>query len=317
MKLFWIILAGVLLAAAVPTATVLVTALSGLHGAQALGVAAAVGLALASVIAVGVARLVSKPLKTFGDAAMGIAQGKFGVQVDYRAEHELGELAKAFNYMSASVEAYDHETQRLMESIENGYLETIVALANSIDSKDSYTRGHSHRVGELACDIGRELRLSELQLKQLRFGGILHDIGKIGIVESILNKSSPLTADEMQRMRDHSLIGEEIIRPVSFLKDVRAAVRNHHEWWDGSGYPDALKHEAIPLVARIVTVADTWDACTTSRPYQKALPEAEALAVLEGLSGRQLDPALFTAFKAVLARRRASSTLPPGVQLAS
>jgi HD-GYP domain-containing protein (c-di-GMP phosphodiesterase class II) len=223
--------------------------------------------------------------------------------------------------MSAQIEAFDAENKRLTENLESGYLETIVALANSIDSKDSYTRGHSQRVADLAVDIGRELSLSEVELKRLRYGGILHDIGKIGIMESILMKDSKLTTAEMEAMRDHPVIGDRIIKPVSFLGQIRFAVRNHHEWWDGTGYPDRLKGEEIPLSARIINAADTWDACTSTRPYQRALPEAEALAVIAKLTGTQIDPAVGAALQKVVARRREkasvhdSSPLPRVVQL--
>src|SRR5690348_14039046 len=174
--------------------------------------------------------------------------------------------------MSKQLQAYDEENRGLYESLEQGYLETIVALANSIDSKDAYTRGHSQRVGDTAVEIGRELGLTERELKLLHYGGILHDIGKIGIVESILLKQSRLTEEEMLVMRDHPTIGDSIIGPVTFLNSVRSAVRNHHERWDGTGYPDGLKGDEIPLLARIVNCADTFDACTSTRPYQKALP---------------------------------------------
>ncbi|MBI3185670.1 MAG: HD domain-containing protein [Myxococcales bacterium] len=267
----------------------------------------AYGVGSAILVAIGLAalfsRTLSKPLKAFGKAALEIARGKFGVQVQLSSRNELGDLAKTFNYMSAQIEAYDHETKRLYESLEQGYLETIVALANSIDSKDAYTRGHSQRVGDVAVEIGREMGLSERELKLLQYGGILHDIGKIGIVESILLKQSRLTEEEMVTMRDHPLIGDTIIRPVSFLASVRAAVRSHHERWDGKGYPDGLKGEAIPLIARIVNCADTFDACTSTRPYQKAMPFERAMEILEGLRGAQLDPAVLDALRRMVEKK--------------
>ncbi len=208
-----------------------------------------------------------------------------------------------FNYMSKQLLAYDQENHRLYQSLEEGYLQTIVALANSIDSKDSYTRGHSQRVGDISVQIGRELGLSERELKHLQYGGILHDIGKIGIVESILCKQSRLTDEEMTIMREHPDIGDSIIKPVSFLGEVRSCVRNHHERWDGSGYPDKLQGEAIPLLARIVGCADTFDACTSTRPYQKAMPLEKAMEILDNLSGKQLDPNVVGALRRVLQKQ--------------
>lgn len=269
--------------------------------ALTLVAAFAVALGLAAIFS----RNVTRPLKGFIAAALEIAQGKFGARVGVNAKNELGDLAQTFNYMSSALMAYDQETRGLYGSLEKGYLETIVALANSIDSKDAYTRGHSQRVGDLAVEIGRELGLSPPQLKQLHYGGILHDIGKIGIVESILCKQSQLTAEEMKVMREHPVIGDVIIQPVSFLVSVRAAVRSHHERWDGSGYPDALKGEAIPLIARIVNCADTFDACTSTRPYQQAHPLEKARAIMDGLRGTQLDPKVLDALWRLLEKKGA------------
>lgn len=255
---------------------------------------------VALLLAAFFSRSITQPLKNFMAGAAELARSKFGVQVDVRSKNELGELAQSFNFMSRQLQKYDEETRRLYDSLEHGYLETIVALANSIDSKDSYTRGHSQRVSDLSVEIGREMGLSELELKQLRYGGILHDIGKIGIIDSILCKQSRLTDEEMAVMREHPAIGDQIIKPVSFLEPVRTCVRHHHERWDGTGYPDKLKGEDIPLVARIVACADTFDACTSTRPYQKAMPLEKAVEILENLSGKQLDPAVVTAMRRVL-----------------
>jgi HD-GYP domain-containing protein (c-di-GMP phosphodiesterase class II) len=258
---------------------------------------------VACVLAATFSRNLTRPLKNFTATALELANGKFGAEVNIRQKNELGELAQTFNYMSKQLMAYDQENRRLYESLEQGYLETIVALANSIDSKDAYTRGHSQRVGDVAVEIGRELSLPERQLKQLQYGGILHDIGKIGIVESILCKQSRLTDAEMAIMREHPAIGDSIIGPVSFLSGVRSCVRSHHERWDGTGYPDKIKGEDIPLLARIVACADTFDACTSTRPYQKAMPLEQAMQILDKLSGAQLDPKVVAALRSVLQKK--------------
>jgi len=258
---------------------------------------------VACVLAAIFSRNLTRPLKNFTAKALELANGKFGAEVDIRQKNELGELAQTFNYMSKQLMAYDMENRRLYESLEQGYLETIVALANSIDSKDAYTRGHSQRVGDVAVEIGKELSLPERQLKQLQYGGILHDIGKIGIVESILCKQSRLTDAEMAIMREHPAIGDSIIGPVSFLAGVRSCVRSHHERWDGTGYPDKLKGEDIPMLARIVACADTFDACTSTRPYQKAMPLEQAMQILDKLTGAQLDPQVVGALRAVLQKK--------------
>ncbi|MCP3061043.1 HD domain-containing protein [Myxococcus sp. K38C18041901] len=264
-----------------------------------LGAAILVALVLAALFS----RTLTRPLKVFTEGALELARGKFGVEVKITQKNEVGELAQTFNYMSKQLLAYDMENRGLYESLEKGYLETIVALANSIDSKDAYTRGHSQRVGDVAVEIGRELNLTERELRQLQYGGILHDIGKIGIVESILCKQTKLTDQEMAIMREHPAIGDAIIGPVSFLGAVRACVRHHHERWDGTGYPDRLKGEDIPLLARIVGCADTFDACTSTRPYQKAMPLEKAMEILDTLTGAQLDPQVVAALKQVLAKK--------------
>jgi HD-GYP domain-containing protein (c-di-GMP phosphodiesterase class II) len=259
--------------------------------------------AVAAALAWLFARSVTRPLRGFIEGALKIARGTFGVEVAVKSKNELGELAQTFNYMSKQLGAYDEETKRLYQSLESGYLETIVALANSIDSKDAYTRGHSQRVGDVAVEIGREMGLTEIQLRQLQYGGILHDIGKIGIVESILCKKSRLTDEEMVVMREHPAIGHSIVEPVSFLAPVRDAVRYHHENWDGTGYPDKLAGKDIPLIARIVACADTFDACTSTRPYQKAMPLEKAMEVLEGVKGARLDPDTVDALRRVLEKK--------------
>ncbi|KFE59789.1 HD domain-containing phosphohydrolase [Hyalangium minutum] len=266
-----------------------------------LGLGAAI--LVACVLAATFSRNLTRPLKNFTAQAMELANGQFGAEVHIRQKNELGELAQTFNYMSKQLMAYDMENRRLYESLEQGYLETIVALANSIDSKDAYTRGHSQRVGDVAVEIGKELNLPERQLKTLQYGGILHDIGKIGIVESILCKQSRLTDAEMAIMREHPAIGDSIIAPVTFLAGVRSCVRSHHERWDGTGYPDKLKGEEIPMLARIVACADTFDACTSTRPYQKAMPLEQAMQILDKLTGAQLDPQVVAALRAVLQKK--------------
>jgi HD-GYP domain-containing protein (c-di-GMP phosphodiesterase class II) len=266
-----------------------------------LGLGAAI--LVACVLAATFSRNLTRPLKNFTAKALELANGKFGAEVEIRQKNELGELAQTFNYMSKQLMAYDMENRRLYESLEQGYLETIVALANSIDSKDAYTRGHSQRVGDVAVEIGREMNLPDSVLKQLQYGGILHDIGKIGIVESILCKQSRLTDAEMAIMREHPAIGDSIIGPVSFLAGVRPCVRSHHERWDGTGYPDKLKGEDIPLLARIVACADTFDACTSTRPYQKAMPLEQAMQILDKLTGAQLDPQVVAALRGVLKKK--------------
>ncbi len=260
-------------------------------------------LALASVVAFVLTRRLLRPIHDLTAMAMEIAHGKFGAQAPVHSRDEIGRLAEVFNYMSQQLLAFDSETRRLYESLEEGYLETMLVLAHSIDTKDSYTHGHSRRVGELAAEIGKELGLPQFELRQLMYGGLLHDIGKIGIVEPILRKSSTLTSEEMDVMRAHPTVGAGIIAGASFLRPMLPAVRHHHERWDGTGYPDGLKGEEIPLAARIVGAADTWDACTSMRTYQEPMPPEQALALVRELKGQQLDPKVAEALERVIRQK--------------
>jgi len=263
-------------------------------------VAALIALVLAMALSSWFARRLARPVAECVRGALDIARGRFGRQVQVTVKNEVGELAYTFNHMSRELESYDRENQQLIAALEAGYLATIRSLASAIDAKDPSTRGHSQRVAELSAAIGRELGLPEPDLKALAYGGLLHDVGKIGIPESILHKASSLAEHEMALMREHPAIGAEILRGVDFLRGALPAVRSHHERWDGTGYPDRLLGERIPLVARIVNAADTFDACTSVRPYQTVKDTAEAVGILVGLRGKQIDPAVCDALVRVI-----------------
>ncbi len=274
---------------------------------DAASVAAAAGsLVLAAALSAIVARRITRPVGECVRGALEIARGRFGQEVQVSAGSELGDLAYTFNHMSRELARYDAENRRLIHDLEAGYLDTLRSLASAIDAKDPYTRGHSERVAELAVEIGRELALPQETLAALVYGGILHDIGKIGVPDAILAKREALSGDERALVETHPETGAEIVAGVEFLRAAVPAIRGHHERWDGDGYPDRLRGEDIPLVARIVNAADTWDACTSSRPYQAALAERDALPMLAELRGTQFDPAVHDALVAVLRRRAAA-----------
>jgi putative nucleotidyltransferase with HDIG domain len=296
------ILVLALAAAAVP-AGVLGTQLA-VAGRPALALASAVAaLVFAAALAAAFSRGLVRPVAELVRGALDIARGRFGRQVAVRGRSELADLAYTFNYMSRELARQDAENRRLISALERGALDTVRSLAGAIDAKDTYTLGHNGRVASLAVELGRELGLDDRALQALRYGGLLHDIGKIGIPEPVLKKTVPLTEPEMELMREHPVIGAEIVRGVELFADALPAIRNHHERWDGRGYPDRLAGEAIPIVARIVNAADTWDACTSSRPYQPALDPVEVVAILGRLRGTQIDPAVHDALLAVLHRR--------------
>ncbi len=309
MRLSRSLLLLVTLASAVPTA--LLVGLLYYRGALDLFALAAalllVGLSAAAAFLV--SRSVTRPIAECVRGALEIARGRFGSEVQVSARNEIGDLAYTFNHMSRELASYDAESRRLIAALEQGYLDTIRSLASAIDAKDPYTRGHSQRVAHWAVEIGKELALSPEALQVLEYGGVLHDIGKIGMPDAILGKASALDERERELAREHPRIGSEIVAGVAFLADAAPAIRSHHERWDGKGYPDGLAGEALPLVARIVNAADTWDACTSTRPYQKAFSVEEALAIVAGLRGAQLDPAVHDGLVAVI-RRRATQPAP-------
>ncbi len=198
---------------------------------------------------------------------------------------------------------------QLYEDLEASYLSAVRALANSIDAKDAYTRGHSERVARYSMEIGRAMGLTSDEIKNLHIGALLHDIGKIGIAEAIINKSSKLTDEEYQEIKTHPSRGASIIEPAKFLKEKVPLIKYHHERFDGRGYPDGLKGEEIPLMARIVCCADSFDAMTSKRAYRDTMPIEEARKELLRCSGTQFDPRVVSAFLEVLVDEQKIATI--------
>ncbi|MCK4258799.1 MAG: HD-GYP domain-containing protein [Halanaerobiales bacterium] len=180
---------------------------------------------------------------------------------------------------------------------ENIYLKTISALTEAIDAKDMYTAGHSQRVAEISTTIAYDLGLTQKEIDNIHYGALLHDIGKIGVPESILNKKGKLTDSEFFAIKKHPTIGMNILRSIDFLDDALNIVRHHHERVDGKGYPDGLAGEDIPFMARIVCVADAWDAMTSNRSYRKALPINVVIEELRENANTQFDPEIIRAIQ--------------------
>ena len=195
------------------------------------------------------------------------------------------------------------ENATLYETIQQGYFDTIQALTLAIEAKDLYTRGHSARVTKYALAIAEKANFSSEHLERLRYAGILHDIGKIGIKEAILRKKGKLSEEEYNVMKKHPTIGESIVEPIVFLAPLKQIIRSHHERIDGNGYPDGIKGNAICLEARILAVADAYDAMTTNRPYREQMAMEQAIAELKRNSGTQFDPWLVEVFIEWLAER--------------
>ena len=194
-----------------------------------------------------------------------------------------------------------HAFQLYVEMREN-YLSTIEALVQALEAKDTYTSGHSARVGKLVVAIAEEIKMSEEKTEFLKYAAVLHDIGKIGVTEAILNKEGKLLEMEWDAIRNHPMMGHTIIKGIKFLYDIGNAVRHHHERYDGKGYPDGIKGEEIPLESRIIAVADTYDAITSDRSYRKGKPHDEAIEELKRVAGSQLDPVIVKAFCKVITK---------------
>ena len=177
------------------------------------------------------------------------------------------------------------------------FTQTITALAGAVDKRDPFTSRHSWRVKEIAGDIGRELRLGEADLEALEWGGLLHDVGKIGVPDNVLKKQEKLNKEERMMMNAHPVLGAQIIAPVTRLSRELPIIRHHHEWYNGSGYPDRLIGDEIPLLARVLHVADAFEAMTAARPYRMTpLTSEQALGELRKFAGVQFDPKIVDAF---------------------
>ena len=193
-------------------------------------------------------------------------------------------------------EVFKQERARAQE-LRRSYMATVRALSNAVEARDAYTGKHAERVAAYGMELARCCGLAVEDSPQIEFGFLLHDVGKVAVPDAILFKSSSLTEEEYSLVRRHPVIGTEILRDVDFLGEGKLVVRHHHERWDGTGYPDGLVGEEIPLAARIFSVADTLDALTTDRPYRPASPLSRSRDIIASLAGTQFDPAVVAAYE--------------------
>ncbi|HMV33973.1 MAG TPA: response regulator [Gemmatimonadales bacterium] len=215
------------------------------------------------------------------------------------------EQANLNQWLKEEVAVRTAELRRERAKLERLSVATLEALVNALEAKDPFIRGHSARVADMGAMVAAELGMSDEQIEQVRMGGRLHDIGKIGIREDILSKEGPLTADEYELVKQHVVIGSQILSPLAHLGEIIAFVRSHHERWDGQGYPDHLKGEEIALGARVLAAAEIYDALTTARPYQEKMPPEVAVERMRDLAGSVLDPTVYQALEAAVRRRQA------------
>jgi HD-GYP domain-containing protein (c-di-GMP phosphodiesterase class II) len=261
----------------------------------------AVVTALAAVLGSLFAGQISRPIRTLADGARRLAGGDYGTRVAIRSENEVGVLADAFNQMGEEIQKAIQEIQRAAQENKELFMGSIRMLANAIDEKDPYTRGHSERVAYYSACVAKHLGMPPEEVERVHLSGIIHDVGKIGIEDKILRKAAALTDDEYEIMKQHPTKGLHILAAVPLLKEKAGAGLMHHENVDGTGYPDGLKGEEIPRLGRIVSVADAFDAMTTDRPYSKAMTFEAAVARLKFLAGKKFDPECVNAFELAFA----------------
>jgi len=263
----------------------------------------AIGLVLVSIlVSIYAARRITNPLEVLTESSRALARGDFSQRVHLWSRTEIGELAQTFNTMSEELERFVEDLKRAAEENRALFMGSIQMLAGAVDEKDPYTRGHSDRVTRYSLLVAKEMKLPAPFMETLQISAQLHDVGKIGIEDHILKKPGALTEEEFEVMKTHTTKGANILRPVTQLAEMLPGIELHHEALDGRGYPYGLKGDQIPLLARVIAVADTFDALTTNRPYQQAHTPEQALQIIQNLAGKRLDPDAVTALLAVYAR---------------
>jgi putative nucleotidyltransferase with HDIG domain len=243
---------------------------------------------------------ISTPIRGLAASTRAISRGEFHQRSAVRGASEISELAENFNKMAGDIEEYIERLKEAAEENRELFIGSIRMLAAAIDEKDPYTRGHSGRVAKYSTLIGKELGLSAADLDTLKISALLHDVGKIGVEDRVLKKPGSLTSEEFVLMKQHPIKGANIMRPVSQLKEMLPGIELHHEHMDGRGYPYGLQGSQIPLMARIIAVADTLDAMTTNRPYQSAMDIEYALDKIKALAGPKFDPVVVNALEAAV-----------------
>lgn len=254
---------------------------------------------------------ITRPIQGLVQSTRAIARAEFHKRAEVNGAAEISELAETFNSMAGDIEKYIDRLQLAATQNRELFMGSIRMLAAAIDEKDPYTRGHSGRVAKYSLLIGQELGLDAEELDKLRISALLHDVGKIGVDDHVLKKPGKLTDEEFELMKQHPVKGANIMRPVAQLRDVLPGIELHHERLDGRGYPYGLAGDQIPMMARIIAVADTLDAITTNRPYQSAMDLDYAMDRITQLAGSKFDSAVVKAIQHAVAtgKLRLSATL--------
>ncbi|MGA3327487.1 MAG: HD domain-containing phosphohydrolase [Terriglobia bacterium] len=277
-------------------------------------------VALSLLVGLLAAKTITHPIDLLTRTARSIAQRDFTQRADIRSHTEIGELGATFNQMADDIQRYIGDLQTASEENRQLFIDSIEMIAAAVDAKDPYTKGHSGRVSQFSVILARELGLPEEEIDKIRVSATLHDVGKIGIEDRVLKKPGVLTNEEFEIMKRHTVMGYEIVRQVKQLTEMLPGIRWHHEALNGKGYPDGVKGDELPLMVRIIAVADTFDAITTDRPYQAGREFPAALDILRKHAGIKYDPLVVDAMDSALTkgsfaqfemRRRAVAAAPP------
>ncbi|HEY0565320.1 MAG TPA: HD domain-containing phosphohydrolase, partial [Terriglobales bacterium] len=277
--------------------------------------AALIAIAFSIFVGIWAARRLTTPLHVLTESSRTIAAGDFSHRVRLKSRTEFGELAQTFNTMSDDLERFVDDLKNAAQENRTLFLNSIQMLAGAVDEKDPYTRGHSDRVTRYSVLLAKELGEHADMVERVRISAQLHDVGKIGIEDRILNKPGKLSPEEYEVMKMHTVKGANILRPVEMMREMIPGLELHHEALDGSGYPYGLRGDEIPMLPRIITVADTFDAMTTNRPYQKGMEPDYAVQVISSLASKKFDPRVVAALQKVFERgdmglRRAAAAKP-------
>jgi len=255
---------------------------------------------LSLVIGVLGAKSITRPIDMLTKTARSIAERDFTQRADVRSRTEIGELAETFNRMAEDIQHYIGDLQAASEENRQLFIESIEMIASAVDAKDPYTKGHSGRVAAYSVILAKELGLPDEEVDKIQISATLHDVGKIGIEDRVLKKPGVLTNEEFEIMKRHTVMGYEIVRQVKRLNEMLPGIRWHHEALNGKGYPDGIRGDELPLMARVISVADTFDAITTDRPYQVGAEFPQAMEILRKHAGSKYDPivvdALYSAY---------------------
>jgi HD-GYP domain-containing protein (c-di-GMP phosphodiesterase class II) len=260
---------------------------------------ALVAIAFSIFVGIFAARRFTTPLQVLTESSRAIAGGDFSQRVRLKSRTEIGELAQTFNSMTDDLERFVDDLKKAADENRSLFLSSIQMLAGAVDEKDPYTKGHSDRVTRYSVIIATEMGLKMEDIEKIRISAQLHDVGKIGIEDRILKKPGALTPEEFEIMKTHTTKGAAILRPVEMLKDMLPGIELHHESLDGRGYPFGLKGDQLPLMPRIIMVADTFDAMTTNRPYQAAMDPEYVIRIINSLTSTKFDPYVVAAMTKV------------------